>query len=43
MSSTRSWPTRSNAKNKSNAGGAWQLELIEALNPSWRDLYLDFL
>ncbi len=22
---------------------AWKLELIEALNPSWRDLYLDFL
>ena len=22
---------------------AWKLEFIEALNPSWRDLYLDFL
>ena len=22
---------------------AWKLELIEALNPNWRDLYLDLI
>jgi len=22
---------------------AWKLKLIEALNPSWRDFYLDFV